>query len=72
MLIEERGFEMVRAETVISEDCRIRLSSADFDVESGTLRLKYRCFPYREQSMLRVEEIVLASASDVVQSYRTC
>jgi hypothetical protein len=58
MLIEERGFETVRAETVISEDCRIRLSSADIDVESGMLRLKYRCFPYREQSMLRAEEIV--------------
>jgi hypothetical protein len=58
MLIEERGLDMVRTKTEISEHRRIRLASADFDAESGKLRLKFRRFPYRDQGMIQEEQIV--------------
>jgi hypothetical protein len=49
MLIEEWGLGIVRTKTQISEHRRVRLSSAEFDVESGKLLLKFRCFPHRQQ-----------------------
>lgn len=58
MLIEERGLDVVRKKTQISEHRRIRLSSAEFDVESGKLLLRFRRFPYRQQDMLQKEEII--------------
>ena len=58
MLIEERGLDMVRTKTQIGEHHRIRLSSAEFDVESGKLLLKFRRFPHRQQDMLQEEEII--------------
>jgi len=58
MLIEERGLGMVRTKTEIGEHSRIKLSSAEFDVESGKLRLKFKRVSSREQGMLEEEEIV--------------
>ena len=58
MLIEERGLDMVRTKTQISEHRRVRLSSAEFDVESGKLLLKFSRFPHRQQDMLQEEEII--------------
>jgi hypothetical protein len=46
MLIEERRLDVVRKKAQTSEHCRIRLSSAEFDVKSGKLLLKSRRFPY--------------------------
>jgi hypothetical protein len=58
MMIEEGGLDMVRTKAQISEHRRIRLSSAEFDVESGKLLLKFRRFPYRQQDMIQEEEII--------------
>lgn len=58
MLIEERGLNMIPKKTEISAQRRIRLSSADFDAESGKLRLKFRRSPYQEQGMVKEEEIL--------------
>lgn len=58
MLIQEPGLDMVHTSKQIGDHPRTRLSSAEFDAESGKLRLTPRLFPYREQGLLGEEEIV--------------